>query len=103
MSNDREEDNKRCFVSYGQPSKEVGNVDNDSIPDLRSAFGQYGTIVNIDYFEYKPYAFVEYTTTEAASFAIYHLNGSIQQGRKLMVSWPKPPKKEDEYEKQKKR
>jgi len=97
---ERQEENKRCFVSYGNPSKEVGNVDNDSFPDLRSAFSQYGTIVNIDYIETKPIAFVEFTTSEAASFAIYNLNGSFHQGRKLKVNWAK--KKEDENDRQKK-
>jgi len=99
MSREQHEDNCRCFVSYGYPSKEVGNVDYNSLPDLAPAFSQYGTIVKIDYIETKPIAFVEFTTTESAAFAIYNLNGSIHQGRRLKVSWAKP--KEDEAEKKK--
>lgn len=92
-----QEVNCRCFVSYGYPSKEVGNVEQPF--DLAPAFSQYGTIVDIDYFETKPIAFVEFTNSEAAAFAIYNLNGSFHQGRKLKVNWAK--KKEDEVERKK--
>jgi len=95
-----QEDNKRCFVSYGKPSKEVGNVDVGPYPDLSTAFGQYGTVVNIDYIETKPIAFVEFSTSEAAAFAIYNLNGAQVKGRLLKVSWEK--KKEDKNKKKKK-
>jgi len=95
MTERNQEDNKRCFVSYGPPDKVVGNVDENSYPDLRSAFCQYGTIVNIDYIETKPIAFVEFSTSEAASFAIYNLNGRIHQGRELTVSWAKTKDEND--------
>jgi len=85
-----QEDNCRCFVSFGYQPKEVGNTDTEF--DLRTAFSQYGTIKNIDYFDNKPMAFVEFTNKEAAAFAIYNLNGSFHQGRKLKVNWAKERK-----------
>jgi RNA recognition motif-containing protein len=97
MNQQGQEENCRCFVSYGYASKEVGNL--ESSFDLFPAFSQYGTIKNIDYIEGKKIAFVEFTTADSAAFAIYNLNGTFHQGRKLKVNWAK--KKEDENEQRK--
>jgi len=78
MSNDT-----KCFVRYTGPPRR----DDDNEFDLELIFSQFGTITSVYYDEYKSFAFVEFSTHDAAAFAIYSLNGSNHGGRKLRVNW----------------
>lgn len=55
------------------------------------SFSRSGTVSEVRLFKQQGYAFVRYTTKEAATRAILSMNGKEVNGQKIRCSWGRTP------------
>lgn len=80
-----------CYVRFDNNNEATRSI-LISEDDLRDHFYSHGEIVSVRMHQ-DTGAFIEYTTSESADLAIITMNNSIINGRKILVSWARQPKR----------
>ena len=80
-----------CYVRFDMRNEATLNV-GITDQDLRDQFYSHGEITAVRMHENKG-AFIEYTTGEAADMAISIMDKKLVNGRKILVSWARQPKR----------
>eukprot|EP01083_Nonionella_stella_P094903 266395_1 len=80
-----------CYIRFDTRNESTMNI-MISESDLRDQFYSHGEIVSVRMHQ-SVGAFIEYTTGQAAELAIITMNHKQINGRKILVSWARQPKR----------
>lgn len=97
-TNDRHLLGNKCKIVYGKVTASrklwIGGLGSTTtVTTLQNEFGRFGKIINLDYISGRPYAYVEYESSNQAQFATHHLKGTIiaEAERKLRIEYVDTP------------
>jgi len=80
-----------CYIRFDTRNEATLNIPITEV-DLRDHFYSHGEIVSVRMHQDKG-AFVEYSTGEAADLAIIVMDKKLINGRKILASWARQPKR----------